>query len=245
MELIRKVHTDSKRKGMSFVLSDETPDRLGDVIMSDGWQLEEFRANPAALFAHQKDFLVGTWENLRIDNRQLIADLKPAPKGTSDRIDEITRLVEAGILRAASVGFTPIEKRPRKIDDRRVGEIYIKQTLLETSLVAIPANPNSLAIMKSLEISEDTRKLVFVELDKSDKPKRRADHLGEFAKLTELERWSPAEVRKAKLWIEGFAKTYPDNRFYRKLYRLFDEMEVVRTIQSLAAAELGTKGRAS
>jgi HK97 family phage prohead protease len=245
MELIRKVHTDSKRKGMSFVLSDETPDRLGDVIMSDGWQLEDFEKNPVALWNHKSDFVLGNWTNVRVENKSLVADLEPAAKGTSERVDEITSLVRAGIIRAASVGFRPIETKPRKVKDDEVGSIFVKQTLVECSICAIPANPNALAIAKSLGISQDTRKLVFVELDKPDKPKRRADHLGEFAKLTELERWSPAEVRKAKLWIEGFAKTYPDNRFYRKLYRLFDEMEVVRTIQSLAAAELGTKGRAS
>jgi HK97 family phage prohead protease len=242
MELIRKVHTTTKRKGMSFVLSDETPDRLGDVIMSDGWQLEDFKKNPVALFGHRSDFILGNWNNIRIENKSLVADLEPAAKGTSERIDEITSLVGAGIIKAASVGFRSIESKPRKIKNEEVGSIYVKQMLVEASVVAIPANPNALAIAKSLGISQNTRKLVFVELDKSDKPKRRADHLGEFAKLTELERWSPAEVRKAKLWIEGFAKTYPDNRFYRKLYRLFDEMEVVRVIQSLAAAELGTKG---
>ena len=56
MELIRKAAPAAKRDGMSFVLSDETPDRLGDVIMSDGWQLEEFRQNPIALFGAQAGF---------------------------------------------------------------------------------------------------------------------------------------------------------------------------------------------
>jgi HK97 family phage prohead protease len=245
MELIRKSSSAAKRDGMSFVLSDETPDRLGDVIMSDGWQLEEFKKNPIALFGHKPDFAIGTWANLRVENKQLLGDLQMAPKGTSERIDEIGRLVEANILRGASVGFRPIERKPRMVKDEQVGEVFVKQTLMENSIVAIPANPNSLAIIKSLNISDETRKLVFVESDKPDKPKRRADHVGEFAKLHELERWSPAEARKAKLWIEGFVKTYPDNRFYKKLYRLFDEMEVVRTIQSLVSAESGTQQRAS
>ena len=105
MELIRKAAPAAKRDGMSFVLSDETPDRLGDVIMWDGWQLEEFKANPIALFGHKPDFAIGTWANLRVEKKQLIGDLQMAPKGTSDRIDEIGRLVEANVLRGASVGL--------------------------------------------------------------------------------------------------------------------------------------------
>jgi HK97 family phage prohead protease len=228
------------------VLSDESVDRLGDVIMSDGWQLEEFKKNPIALWGHDAhEPPLGTWQNLRVEQKQLVGDLQLAPKGTSDRIDEIARLVEANVIRAASVGFRAIERKPRLVGEKQVGEIYVKHTLVETSLCAIPANPNALAIMKSLNISDETRRLVFVESDKKDKPQRRADHIGEFAKLHELERWSPAEARKAKLWIEGFVKMYPDNRFYRKLYKLFDEMEVVRTIQSLVSAESGTEQRAS
>jgi HK97 family phage prohead protease len=243
MELIRKVHTDSKRKGMSFVLSDETPDRLGDVILSEGWQLEDFKKNPVALFMHKSDFVLGNWNNVRVENKSLVGDLELAAKGTSERVDEISSLVRAGIIRAASVGFHAIERKPRMIKDDEVGSIFVKQSLVETSLVAIPANPNALAIAKSLGISLGTRKLVFAEHGDDDEPIER-DHIGEYAKLTELERWSPEEARKAKQWLMELQIKYPFNPFYRKVYRLFDEMEMVRTI-SLVAAEHGTKGRAS
>jgi HK97 family phage prohead protease len=240
MELIRKAAPATKANGKSWVLSDETPDRLGDVILSDGWQLEDFKKNPITLWGHDASFPpVGTWQNLRIEKKSLVADLQLAPKGTSERIDEIARLVEANIIRAASVGFRPIERKPRMVGDKQVGETYVKHTLVETSLVAIPANPNALAIMKSLNISDETRKLVFAMSGDDDKPIE-FDHLGELAKLTELERWSPAEAAKAKRWADGFVKTYPNNPFYRKVYRLFDEMETVRTI-SLVIAVSGTK----
>ena len=47
-----KTHA-GKENGLEFVLSDETPDRMGDVIMADGWDLTDFRKNPIALFGHQ------------------------------------------------------------------------------------------------------------------------------------------------------------------------------------------------
>jgi HK97 family phage prohead protease len=234
MTIIHKVHADSKRDGMSFVLSDETPDRLGDVIMQDGWQLEAFKRNPVALFSHRADFLLGTWDNLRIEKKQLIGDLKLAPKGTSDRIDEMTRLIEAGVLKATSVGFKPIERKPRKINDQYVGEIFTKQDLVETSIVAIPANPNALAIAKELKISEDTRKLVFAASGNPDKLTLSDDHLGAFAKLSEPDRWSPEQARQAKMWLADLVKVNPQNWLYRKVWRLMDEIETVRTIVAVS-----------
>ena len=76
-------------------------------------------------------------------------------------IDEIRRLVEAGILKSVSVGFQPIESRPR--EDKSGGVLFVKQSLVETSLVSVPSNPNALAVAKSLGISADTRALVFAE----------------------------------------------------------------------------------
>src|SRR5262249_5404336 len=52
------------------------------------------------------------------------------------------------------------------------GMIYTKSELVETSLVSIPANPNALAVAKSLHVSPETMKLVFAEhgnKDTSDK----------------------------------------------------------------------------
>src|SRR5262245_41449579 len=42
--------------GMEFCLSDETPDRMDDIILSDGWDLKNFQNNPIALFNHRSDF---------------------------------------------------------------------------------------------------------------------------------------------------------------------------------------------
>lgn len=146
---------------LDFVLSDETPDRMGDVIRIDGWQLDNFRKNPIALFGHRADFPIGTWSRLRVEDGALRGLLTLAPQGTSSRIDEIRRLIEANILRAVSVGFRPIESRPRGAD--APGVLFERQELVEASLVAIPANPNAIVAAKSLGISEETRKLVFAE----------------------------------------------------------------------------------
>lgn len=160
MNVIHKIHIKAD-KGMEFILSDATPDRYGDIILADGWQLENFNKNPIALFGHQSSFPIGTWENVSIKDGALRGFLKMAPEGTSERIDEIGKLIEAGVLKAVSVGFRPIESKPISSDS--YGEIYMKQELVETSVVSVPANPNALAVAKSLGISDDTMKVAFAK----------------------------------------------------------------------------------
>ena len=143
---------------------------MGDVIESGGWELTAFKANPIALFGHRSDFPVGRWRNVGIDknNKQLRGHLELAPKGASPRIDEIRALVEAGILRAVSVGFKPIDSSPLNAKDPYSGSRYSKQELVECSLVAVPANPNALSVAKSLKISDDTQRLVFAKHGKEN-----------------------------------------------------------------------------
>jgi hypothetical protein len=102
-----------------------------------------------------------------------------APYGTSARIDEIRKLIEAGILRAVSVGFRPLETRPRS--ESQFGSFYTKAELVETSLVSVPANPNALSVAKQLRISDDTMKLVFAEPGRRNEPLTRRRLTGERA----------------------------------------------------------------
>ena len=164
--IIHKLHaTDGK--GKEFILSDATPDRFGDVVEIEGWDFANFIRNPVALFNHMATFPVGTWTNIRVGDKALRGDLVLAPKGISSRIDEIRGLVEHGILRAVSVGFKPLSSRP--VDATRndpfgmAPQVYTKAELVECSLVSIPANPNALAVAKSLNISAATQSLVFAE----------------------------------------------------------------------------------
>lgn len=149
----------SRGDGLDFVISDGSLDRHGTRINPNGWELSAFKRNPIALFGHSNGFPIGTWENLRVEGDRLVGRLVLAAKGTSARIDELVRLVEQGILRAVSVGFSALEfgvpgKSPYD---------YERQELLEVSLVSVPSNTNALKIARSLNISESTLKLAFGE----------------------------------------------------------------------------------
>jgi HK97 family phage prohead protease/HK97 family phage major capsid protein len=169
----RKTHAEEVH-GMDFILSDESIDRMGDVIQQDGWDTVSFQKNPIALFNHNPGFPIGTWRNLRVEDRSLRGQLKLAPEGTSPRIDEIRKLIEAGVLRAVSVGFRDLQSEMRKSDDGVwAGMRFIKQELIETSLVAVPANANALAIAKSLKVSPQTLDIVFAKHGKRNEVVRR------------------------------------------------------------------------
>ena len=160
MSIIRKVETVEVSDDLTFVLSDATVDRYGDVIEAEGWDLRWFKRNPIALFGHSGDFPIGTWEDVRVEGGKLIGKLKLAAEGTSPRIDELRRLVQQKVLKAVSVGFKPVESEPM---GQRGGVRYLKQELLETSLVSVPANPAALAVAKSLHLSPDTIRMAFGE----------------------------------------------------------------------------------
>jgi len=155
--------TVASADGKTFVLSDETLDSYGDIVSAGGWDLKRFLTNPVTLFAHDNRFLVGTWGNVRVSGGKLLADLTLAARGTSARIDELISLVEQKILRAVSVGFRPLEYEPIDPKQPYGGVRYLKQELLEASLVAVPANPNALQVAKALNISNETMSLAFGE----------------------------------------------------------------------------------
>jgi HK97 family phage major capsid protein/HK97 family phage prohead protease len=149
--------------GMEFVLSDATVDSYGDIVEPDGWDLRRFKKNPIALFGHSSGFPIGKWADVRVEGGKLKGRLELAKAGTSFRIDELRKLVEQGILRAVSVGFKPIKSEPLDPERPYGAQRYLKQELLETSLVSVPANPAALSLVKGLNISADTMAMVFGE----------------------------------------------------------------------------------
>jgi HK97 family phage major capsid protein/HK97 family phage prohead protease len=165
-DIIRKTHSETVR-GSEYVLSDDSIDRMGDSIQTNGWDLAEFanEKNPIALFNHNPNFIIGRWQDVRVDGNVLRGRLELANKNTSPRVNEIRKLVEQGILKAVSVGFRDLQSEPLKSADGRAlgGLRYLRPQLVEASLVAVPANPNALAIAKSLNISPRLLNQIFAK----------------------------------------------------------------------------------
>jgi hypothetical protein len=153
---------DKEARTVEHVASDETPDRMGDVIRVKGWQLDNFLKNPVLLRHHNNEALpLGIVTDVRkgradgraalLANSQFFEDEKQDEAG---RI--LARLVLDGDMPAVSVGFMPLKvRRPEDEAERKelgVGEygvLYESAELLELSVVTVPANPA--ALMRRLD----------------------------------------------------------------------------------------------
>jgi len=156
-----KMEPGSRR--VKFVASDESVDRMGDIIRANGWDLTDFKSNPVLLWSHQSDRPpIGTVPNIGISGKQLIAEAEFAARAVNPFADSIYEMVKAGIIRAVSVGFSPEERQIRTDKDGNfTGIEFLKQSLHELSVVSVPANQNALAIAKALHCSEDHIRQIF------------------------------------------------------------------------------------
>lgn len=158
-----------------YVMSDETVDRMGEVIKADGWDLGDFKANPIGLFNHHADAIIGRWENVRVEGKRLLARFVFADEGTSEVADTARRLWNQKILRGASVGFKAMQKELLTKDaDPYLGPFrYLRQQLLECSLVSVPANANAMPILRSYHLLPDISRQIFGKSASQDRPASR------------------------------------------------------------------------
>jgi HK97 family phage prohead protease len=147
---------DQKARTATFVFSDESIDRSGDRIMASGWQLRDFQRNPVALFGHNSGELpIGRAINVHIAGPRLIGSIFFAPAETSPFADKVFRMVVGGFVSAVSVGFLPIQYRWAQDPARPAGIDFLRQSLLEISVVTVPANQGALLVGAGL--SEQAR----------------------------------------------------------------------------------------
>lgn len=144
--------TDDGARSADFVMTAEVEDRYGDIVVTKGGDIKEFQRNPVVLWAHQsRGFPIGMWSNIRTINgspRRMEGTADFAPAGIDENGDKAVALIEAGMLRACSIGFMPKAWESIKDDnDRWKGYKFLEWELLECSVCSVPANPA--AIVKS------------------------------------------------------------------------------------------------
>lgn len=149
-QLVKALNKESDKRKLTFVLSDETIDRHGDVIRIDGWDLEQYRKNPVVLWAHDHSIppiakATGIW----VEDKRLMAEAEFPTAEVSQFADRIYRMFQDGLLSAVSIGGVPTD-----YDYEPEADVFvIKQIeLLEFSAVTVPANPNAL-ISREMRVS--------------------------------------------------------------------------------------------
>lgn len=177
--------TDAEKRRIRFIASDESVDRYGDVIRASGWELDNFRRNPVLMFGHGRApglAVIGKVTSIDVVQTKLIADCEFMPGGMNDFADDVWNAVEAGFLRASSVGFMPtiepnLIRGPADESGYRpvTGFEFVGQELLELSVVPVPANPAALALARDLGLAPTSQRLLF-DYGERDLARAAAEH---------------------------------------------------------------------
>jgi HK97 family phage prohead protease len=134
------------------IASTQTPDRVGDIVVLSGLQLDNYRRNPIVLANHSPDCPIGTAQ-VEVKSGRLEALVTFAPAGASEEADEWCALAKSAVVRSASIGFQIQASSPLKGGGLRIES----SELLEISLVTVPANPEALITQRSLALRHSGR----------------------------------------------------------------------------------------
>ena len=140
----------------TFVVSDESINANGFVILTSGIDTSRFERNPIMLYMHERKNVVGRWENIRKDGDKLLAD---AVFDTSTELgQQVKNQVDGGFLRSASIGADIVKE-----EDINGIRTVTESVLFEISIVDVPCNSNALRLYKT-----STRKLLYLAVQVND-----------------------------------------------------------------------------
>ena len=145
------------------VISTDSVDRDGEVMVPAGMNAKDYERNPVLLWNHDPSQPIGRSISLKREDSSIVAEFEFAPR-PADYVgdwfpDYVRGLVAAGVVKAVSIGFMPLDGGARvatKGDVERYGpdvrKVFSKWKLLEVSAVSVPANQDALiyAVSKGL-----------------------------------------------------------------------------------------------
>lgn len=158
-----KAIPDGDRR-VKFIASTRGVDRHGTRLLPSGCRYENYLKNPVFLWNHRKheeanpEDVLGSVVSIRVteDAVEAVVEFKTHREDGSVRQKawDAYRDVQAGVLRAVSVGFIPLVEHPRFNTPQdadafhaRGGVIEVREwELCELSLTIIPSNPDALAM---------------------------------------------------------------------------------------------------
>lgn len=126
--------------GIKFIVSDETLNSHGFIVLTAGINTAMFERNPVMLYMHDRENgVIGRWENVRKDGDKLTAEAV-FDEGT-ELGAKVRRQVENGFLRSASIGIDNM------VYENVDGVKTVTQCdLFEISIVDIPSNGNAVKL---------------------------------------------------------------------------------------------------
>jgi HK97 family phage prohead protease len=126
----------------TFVISTPEIDRYGTVIVPSGIDYSAYMQNPIVLAQHNSDhWPVGRCLGFFMNGENLEATIEIECITEEGRT--LNKLIEAGFVKAVSVGIMPKESEEQTIDSEKV-VVYPTSELVEFSIVSVPANRGAL-----------------------------------------------------------------------------------------------------
>ena len=126
---------------MRFILCDgNNINSYGFRTNLNGMNLERFKSNPVMLFSHDREKVIGRWEDIKIEDRKLTAE------AVFDEEDEdgkrIAGKVKRGFLKGCSIGMSISDM----YEDENGILVASKSELMEASICAIPSDANAIVL---------------------------------------------------------------------------------------------------
>ncbi len=129
-------------KPITFVLSDESVNSYGFVVLTDGIDTSAFERNPVMLYMHNRDGnVIGRWENIRKVDKRLLGDA--VFDDSTELAATVKKQVEKGFLRSVSIGIEQIAT-----EELNGVQTVTKCRLIEASIVDIPSNENAVKLFR-------------------------------------------------------------------------------------------------
>jgi len=166
----------STAKGFTAIITAETIDRDGEVLIPGGMNSATFETNPVLFWNHDYEKPVGRATSIKRREKDIVADFIFAkrPDGYSGEFfpEVAAALVGQGIVKGVSVGYTSETggtRRASEVDRKKYGDgvhtVYSRWKLLEISLAPLQANPEALitAVKKGIVSPVAAKRLFGIE----------------------------------------------------------------------------------
>lgn len=252
---------------LEFTGSTETQDHDGDVLESDGWNLSVYNKNPVVMGFHEYDkFPYANSQKTYVDPKRkalifevrfpTIEELTSYPNNPemiaehAKNVDLAYNMYKNSYMRAVSVGFIGNESEPIQEEGRYMGRRYKKQTLLELSLVPVPANFECLATARAKGILTDDDLKIFEQKELSQLQNKKVIPYKKYPLADEGEAWDgPAEVAAAEVddlkqicaWYDE--ENAEDKGAYKlPHHKASDKNTVWRAVMAAMGALMGARG---
>lgn len=147
---VLKADGESGSRKRSFTISTGVRDRDRDTLAVAGWELGNYLKNPVVLWAHMyRELPIARASDVAVVGDELRASAEFAGADLYPFAETVLRMLDGGFLRAVSVGFNPLS---HSWNDEQRGVDFLKQELMEYSVVPVPANPEALMDAKAAGI---------------------------------------------------------------------------------------------